>query len=452
MIYCDSDKDTTVLCKNHHLEYLFAEHPHTKLYCKTDQMYDICLLILFSHISPLVSLSLFLPRSETLPQWYKDISLAWPVSIGDAPTGFFPYGCIAGDQSLSHEMFPGIQFRCLYDLMRTSPRLINEYVDDNNQSVLVDRLGEHVTCRMYTRGPMAKINKNAREMDDCRPTLTVMKDQNTWTRGVMITTVAMLLSFNTGYVPSAVLPRKLYELPKTAEDMNFDRTEDSLEHPLVADRPQFGNYVHAKRSVHHNAAVCIEFTDRIAQQQIPQALEHGWFHIGRKLTHGTFATWYGYSCGRLVEIIIEHGFHVNYTDIPVVEGHVSYTYTFMAHHALQIVPLVLGFVGSIRSLKKRQQFEKVVNRPALARAVWDLAVWLKIDPDYPMYPPDEDADIPPKFIISLHTEEEYDEEVHKKLKGIRNNFANKANLQRRRWRKEAEAAEAAEAAERAAAE
>ena len=124
----------------------------------------------------------------------------------------------------------------------------------------------------------------------------------------------------------------------------------------------------------------------------------------------------------------------------------------MAHHALQIVPLVLGFVGSIRSLKKRQQFEKVVNRPALARAVWDLAVWLKIDDHYPMYPPDEDADIPPKFIISLHTEEEYDEEVHKKLKGIRNNFANKANLQRRRWRKEAEAAETAEAAERAAAE
>ena len=35
LIYCDSDPDTTVLCKNDHLEYFFAKHPHTKLYCKT---------------------------------------------------------------------------------------------------------------------------------------------------------------------------------------------------------------------------------------------------------------------------------------------------------------------------------------------------------------------------------------------------------------------------------
>ena len=403
-----------------------------------------------SHISPLVSSSLFLPRSATLPEWYTATSVHedWPVAIGDAPSAFFPYGCIAGDRrSLSHELFPAIDFKILYDLLRLSPRLINEYVDKNNKSVLVDRKDKHVTCKMYTRGPMAKLNKNARKMGDCRSSLTIMKDMNTWCRGVMLSTAAMLLSFNTGYVSSAVLPDNLYELPQTLDDMIFDRTAESLNHHLVADRPQFGNYIHAKRSVHFNVGVNIELTDKNAKEQIPLALEHGWFRVGRRLSGGTFATWYGFSCGRLVDLIIEHGFHVNYTDIPVIGGHVSFTHTFMAHHAFQIIPLVLGFVGSSRNLKKREQFERVVNRPELARAVWEFAVWLKVEKHYPMDPPDDETDTPPKFIISLHSKEEYDQEVNKRLKRLRKDFANKANVKRRRLRKQAEAAEAAQRAD-----
>ena len=49
LIYCDSDPDNTVLCKNDHLEYCFAKLSHTKLYCKTS----------FSHISHCFYIPLF---------------------------------------------------------------------------------------------------------------------------------------------------------------------------------------------------------------------------------------------------------------------------------------------------------------------------------------------------------------------------------------------------------
>ena len=223
--------------------------------------------------------------------------------------------------------------------------------------------------------------------------------------------------------------------------MVFDRDATSLNHPLVAHRPRFGNYVHAKRSVNYNIAVNIKFTDTLAAEQIPLAQEWGWFRTGARLTGGTLATFWGYNAYRLVELMIEHGFHVNWTDIPAVDGHVSFAHTFMTHHAVQLVPMVLGFVGSRRNPEIRIKFEQVVNRPALAWAVWKFVVWLKIEDWYPMTPPDDKNDTPPKFIISLHSKEEYDKEVNGRLKRIRKKFANAANVKRRRERRAAAAAE-----------
>merc|ERR1712115_763941 len=107
----------------------------------------------------------------------------------------------------------------------------------------------------------------------------------------------------------------------------------------------------------------------------------------------------------------------------------------MTHHAVQIIPFLLGFVGSYRNPEKRIKFEKVINKSELARAVWKFVVALNIQDDYPMAPPN--GATPPKFIISLHSKEEYDTEVNGRLKRIRRKFANAANAKRRRMRRAA---------------
>ena len=58
----------------------------------------------------------------------------------------------------------------------------------------------------------------------------------------MLAATGMVLSMNTSYAP-ATIPDNVYELPMDRDDMRFDHDATSLKHPLVAERPKFGNFI-----------------------------------------------------------------------------------------------------------------------------------------------------------------------------------------------------------------